>query len=64
MPRGNGTGPPAGGGRRGGRGGGFGLGPGGQCICPNCGTTVSHSPGKPCYQISCPNCGTRMTRKR
>jgi len=58
MPRGDGQGPP------GRRGRGFGLGAGGECICPNCGATVPHTRGVPCYQISCPNCGTRMTRKR
>jgi len=50
MPFGNGTGP-VGGGRDAGRGlgrgigrsrqpGGFGLGGGGECVCPKCGTTT------------------------
>ena len=49
MPRGDGTGPggqgpgtgrgPGGGG---GRMGGFNMGPGGQCVCPSCGTKASH----------------------
>ena len=46
-----------------GRGGGRGLGPGGECVCPKCGTTVPHQAGQPCYQMSCPKCGTRMIRK-
>ena len=64
MPRGDGTGPPMGGRGGRGRGGGFGMGPGGECICPNCGVTVPHTRGTPCYQIMCPKCGTRMVRKR
>jgi len=49
-----------GGGR--GRKGGRSLGPGGKCVCPNCGTSVPHKVGTPCYQIACPKCGTKMTR--
>lgn len=67
MPRGDGTGPPGGSGGGGGRGrmGGTrpGAGPGGKCVCPKCGATVSHGAGQPCYQMSCPKCGTRMIRK-
>lgn len=74
MPRGDMTGPPrgAGGGRGGGRrglggrgrmGGNLpGSGPGGNCVCPNCGTTVPHQAGTPCYSINCPKCGTKMMR--
>ena len=74
MPRGDGTGPRGqgpgtgrgmgraqGGGR--GQGGGFAEGPGGYCICPNCGERVSHQLGSPCYEQSCPKCGTTMTRE-
>ena len=40
-----------------------GMGPGGKCVCPNCGTTYPHQPGKPCtYQI-CPECGSQMMRE-
>jgi hypothetical protein len=45
-----------------GRMGGKGLGPGGYCRCPSCGTKVPHQQGIPCYQQSCPKCGTKMTR--
>ena len=76
MPRGDGTGPPGGGGPgtgrgMGGEGGGGrmggtrpGAGPGGECVCPSCGTTASHQAGVPCYQIECPSCGTSMVRKQ
>ena len=42
--------------------GGRGLGPGGECVCPNCGYRVSHSRGEPCYNKTCPKCGAKMTR--
>ena len=54
-----------GGGRGQGRGrrtGGFGLGPGGECVCPNCGHREPHQLGVPCYARKCPKCGTPMTR--
>ena len=60
-----------GGGRGGGRGqgqgggrqqGGRGLGPGGECLCPNCGHKAPHKRGVPCYKQKCPECGTTMTR--
>ena len=65
-------------GRGGGRGGGAGrgggrgpgrmggpkaAGPGGNCVCPNCGHKVPHRVGQPCYQMTCPKCGTKMTRE-
>ena len=40
-----------------------GLGPGGQCVCPNCGTTVPHDRAEPCNNKKCPKCGSPMTRK-
>jgi len=63
MGRGGGAG--AGRGMGGGRMGGTrpGAGPGGECVCPKCGTNVPHGAGQPCYQMSCPKCGTRMIRK-
>jgi len=74
MPRNDETGPPEGGSGAGkgmeedsgrGRMGGSkpGAGPGGECVCPSCGTTASHQAGIPCYQIECPSCGTSMVRK-
>jgi len=77
MPGGNRTGPAGrgpmtggargggfgrGGGRRG-LGGGFALGPGGKCICPNCGFRELHQLGVSCYNKKCPKCGTTMTRE-
>jgi len=77
MPRGDGTGPCGQGpgtgrgmgrgrgqDRRMGRMGGFALGPGGNCVCPNCGTTTPHQAGLPCHQVKCPKCGQPMTRQR
>ncbi len=70
MPGGNGTGPfgkgpgrGIGGGGRGRMGGNRpGAGPAGICICPGCGTKVSHQVGVPCYSVSCPKCGMKMVR--
>jgi hypothetical protein len=53
--RGQGQGP----GRMGGR---KAAGPGGDCVCPNCGHKVPHKVGQPCYEVNCPKCGTQMTR--
>lgn len=78
MPRGDGTGPlgqgpVAGRGRGGGIGRGagsvrmvgnrIGAGPGGNCICPACGTKVPHAAGVPCASMNCPKCGARMIRE-
>jgi hypothetical protein len=68
MPRYNGTGPLAAGpgtgkgmGRKGQGSGGrdqrTGAGPGGQCVCPTCGSRAAHQPGISCMQIACPQCG-------
>ncbi len=62
MPRGDGTGPPADGGRGRMRGP-FAAGPGGNCICPNCGHKAPHSAGQPCNQKTCPKCGAAMARE-
>jgi len=74
MPFKDGTGPEGQGlGRGGGRGfgrasgkgrqpGGFGLGPGGECVCPKCGTRAPHQRGIPCYKQTCPKCGNPMAR--
>ncbi len=45
------------------RGGGRGAGPGGQCLCTNCGTVVAHKQGIPCIEETCPNCGASMSRE-
>jgi hypothetical protein len=39
------------------------AGPGGDCICPNCGHKAPHRAGQPCYEVNCPKCGTQMTRE-
>jgi len=39
------------------------AGPGGDCVCPNCGYREPHQRGVPCYQKKCPQCGTRMVRE-
>lgn len=63
MPRGDGTGPKGQGPRTGrGMGGGFAAGPGGYCVCPNCGEKVPHQLGTPCFEQKCSKCGTAMTR--
>jgi len=60
MPGGDGTGPM---GQGQGRGlGQNNLGPGGECVCPNCGARVSHQRGVPCNTFKCPKCGNQMTR--
>ena len=74
MPRGDGTGPYGQGpgtGRGLGRGVGRcrmggnrpGAGPTGNCVCPGCGTKISHQAGVPCYDLSCPKCGAKMIRE-
>ena len=62
---GGGRGAGGGGGRGGGRGrrGGRAAGPGGNCLCPQCGATVPHQRGIPCYEQVCPKCGAAMTRQ-
>lgn len=66
LGRGLGLGQGRGLGRGGGRGrmGGNrpGAGPGGYCVCPNCGHKVPHQAGVPCYTLTCPKCGTQMLR--
>jgi hypothetical protein len=64
MPQGDGTGPPRGSSSRGGRMGGnrAGAGPGGNCVCPNCGEKVPHKQRVPCFDLNCPKCGTKMVR--
>ncbi len=45
-----------------GRMGGRGLGVGGECQCPQCGTRSPHTRGVPCYEQVCPQCGSKMVR--
>ncbi|MBF0544508.1 MAG: trypsin-like peptidase domain-containing protein [Candidatus Riflebacteria bacterium] len=47
---------------RGARMGGWGLGPGGELVCPRCGTRLRHERGVPCYTVRCPRCGAIMQR--
>jgi len=39
------------------------LGPGGECICPKCGTRVAHQRGTRCADERCPQCDARMLRE-
>lgn len=40
-----------------------GLGSGGTCICPKCGTSIPHRPGVPCQNEKCPQCSAKMLRE-
>lgn len=62
--RGGGRGNAPQGGGRGRKGGPYAAGPGGNCMCPNCGKTVPHQAGVPCTQQKCPECGTTMIRQQ
>ncbi len=66
MPGGDGTGPAGPGrgaeSRPGKMGGPIKGGPGGTCVCPQCGTKVEHSREESCHTIRCPKCGTKMER--
>ena len=74
MPGGDRTGPPGQGLGQAGRGMGksgskgrlngnrYGVGPSGDCICPQCGARLSHQRGIPCYSVKCPKCQAKMAR--
>lgn len=59
---GAGRGRGAGGGGCGRMGGPSAAGPGGFCVCSNCGEKVPHTQGRPCHQKACPKCGAKTTR--
>ncbi|MCD6127501.1 MAG: hypothetical protein J7J21_03895 [Methanomicrobia archaeon] len=40
-----------------------GMGPGGECVCPQCGYTVQHQAGTPCNTMKCPKCGIPLVRR-
>ena len=69
MPRGDGTGPRGQGPKTGrgiggkGLGGGSAAGPGGHCVCPECGEKTNHQVGTPCDQRKCSKCGAAMVRE-
>jgi len=64
MGRGSGSGAGRGGGSGPGRRGGpKAAGPGGYCVCPNCGHRIEHQTGQPCYEVKCPKCGNPMVRE-
>jgi len=41
-----------------------GTGPGGNCVCPDCGEKIPHKPGTPCTSEKCPKCGSKMLREK
>lgn len=41
---------------------GMSAGPGGECVCPQCGHKASHTAGQPCAEDECPKCGAIMVR--
>lgn len=39
------------------------AGPGGTCVCPQCGHREPHRRGTPCTDVACPSCGRKMVRE-
>lgn len=39
------------------------LGPGGDCVCPECGYSTAHNRAEPCDEKRCPKCGTALARE-
>jgi predicted Fe-Mo cluster-binding NifX family protein len=60
---GMGSGRGMGGGKGGRMGGPVAAGPGGYCVCPQCGHKEPHEVGIPCAQKQCPKCGAAMVRE-
>jgi len=60
---GSGGGQGQGGPRQGRMGGPSAGGPGGYCVCSQCGYSEPHERGVPCTQKQCPKCGAAMTRQ-
>jgi len=58
---GQGRGLGLGGGRGRNKGGAFG--PGGYCVCAQCGEKVPHQQGVKCPNLNCPACGHTMVRE-
>ena len=48
----------------GGRMGGYGFGPGGYVVCPDCGFKMLHQSGAPAYTLNCPKCDVTMVREQ
>jgi predicted Fe-Mo cluster-binding NifX family protein len=63
MGMGSGQGQGSGAGRQGRMGGVKTAGPGGTCVCPQCGRREAHQRGVPCAQRTCPQCGIAMVRE-
>ena len=42
--------------------GGPGTGPGGSCLCPQCGYTAPHETGPPCTELTCPKCNIQLMK--
>jgi len=40
-----------------------GQGPGGYCVCPQCGYKIPHERGMPCSSLQCPNCKIPLERQ-
>ena len=38
------------------------AGPGGDCVCPRCGSRTSHARGIPCHIQTCQECGEKLVR--
>jgi cation diffusion facilitator family transporter len=40
-----------------------GKGPGGYCVCSQCGYKIEHKPGTPCSALNCPHCNVNLERQ-